>query len=106
MSRSAQGLLPQISFNILLALSLEPRHGYELMEQIAADSGGRLKPGPGALYGNLRKLSEDNVIEEVPFLGNERRRHYRLTKKGWDLLGKELKYYDRSLRLARQRNAL
>lgn len=105
MSRNAPGFLPQVSFGILLALSLRPRHGYELMQQIEQDSGGKLKLGPGALYGSIRQLHEDGFIEEVPTqTANERRRYYRLTPTGRDRLGAELEYYATSVRLAKQRN--
>ena len=96
-------LLPQVSFSILFALSLKPRHGYELMQQIEYDSGGRIKLGPGALYGSIKQLREDNLIEEMPFEGNERRRYYRLTKKGWDTLNAEIEYFDNTVKLARER---
>ena len=42
--------LPQVAFSILLALSLKPRHGYEIMKQVEEDSNGKIKLGPGALY--------------------------------------------------------
>lgn len=106
MSRPASGLLPQVTFSILLALSLKPRHGYEIMEQIEHDSGGRIKLGPGALYGSIKQLRDENIVEEVPFEGDPRRRYYRLTKKGWDLLEAELKYYDDTVKVARSRKLL
>jgi DNA-binding PadR family transcriptional regulator len=98
-------LLPQVSFVILFALSLKPRHGYELMQQIEHDSNGRIRLGPGALYGSIKQLREDSLIEEMPFEGSERRRYYRLTKKGWDTLNAELEYYENTLKLARQRKS-
>src|SRR6266496_3746862 len=95
--------LGQAAFSILFALSLKPRHGYELMQQIENDSGGRIKLGPGALYGTIKQLHEENLIEEMPFTGNERGRYYRLTKKGWDHLGAEMKYYEQIVKLAQER---
>lgn len=103
MNNAQNNLLSQIAFSILFALSLKPRHGYELMQQIAHDSGGRLRLGPGSLYGTIKTLSEDNLIEEVPFAGGERRRYYRLTKKGWDRLNAEMAYYKEVVRLAEDR---
>lgn len=100
------GLLPQVTFSILFALSLKPRHGYELMQQIEHDTGGRLNLGPGALYGTIKQLREDSLIEEMPFEGNERRRYYRLTKKGWDTLSAELEYFSDTMRLAHERHLL
>lgn len=105
MSRNIPNLLPQVSFSILLALSLKPRHGYEIMQQIEHDSAGKVKLGPGALYGAIKQLREDNLIEEMPFTGSERRRYYRLTKKGWERLGADMSYYDNVVKLAQQRHA-
>lgn len=98
--------LTPAAFSILFALSLKPRHGYELMQQIEHDSGGRLKLGPGALYGTIKQLVEDNLIEEMPYDGNERRRYYRLTKKGWDRLSSEMLHYQRLVDLARERHII
>lgn len=97
-------LLPQISFSILMALSLKPRHGYEIMQQVEADSLGKIKLGPGSLYTAVKQLKEDNFIEEVPD-SDTRRRYYRLTKKGWGKLNAELEYFDKTMKIARQRKA-
>jgi DNA-binding PadR family transcriptional regulator len=107
MSKRTSNLLPQVTFSILFALSLKPRHGYELMQQIEHDSAGKVQLGPGALYGTIKQLREANLIEEMPFADdNERRRYYRLTKKGWDTLGAELEYFENTVRLARDRKLL
>ncbi|HEX3568708.1 MAG TPA: PadR family transcriptional regulator [Candidatus Saccharimonadales bacterium] len=103
MSRKVPGFLPQVSCSILLALSLRPRHGYELMQQIEEDSLGKIKLGPGALYGSIRQLREDDMIEEMPDMGNDRRRYYRITPAGRKRLGAELQYFEKSVSLARQR---
>jgi DNA-binding PadR family transcriptional regulator len=89
----------------MLALSLKPRHGYEIMQQIEHDSSGKVKLGPGALYGAIKQLREDNLIEEMPLDGGERRRYYRLTQNGWERLGADLRYYDKAVSLAEQRYA-
>lgn len=107
MSRRTPNLLPQISFSILLALSLKPRHGYEIIKQIESDSASRLKLGPGALYGAIKQLQEDNLIKEVPLqAGDARRRYYQLTKAGRAKLGADVQYFESTVRLARQRNLL
>jgi len=106
MSKQTSDLLPQVAFSILFALSLKPRHGYELVQQIEQDSKGRVKLGPGALYGSIKRLRDENLIEELPFEDDaERRRYYRLTKKGWDRLRRELIYFESVVRLARKRTA-
>ncbi len=97
-------LLPQISFSILMALSLKPRHGYEIMQQVDEDSLGKIKLGPGSLYTAIKQLAEDSLIEEVPD-EDVRRRYYRLTKKGWNRLNAELQYFDKTVKIAKQRKA-
>lgn len=89
----------------MLALSLKPRHGYELAQQIEHDSAGRIRLGPGALYGTIKQLAEAGLIEELPY-DNERRRYYRLTKRGWDRIGDEMKYYENLVALARERHII
>jgi DNA-binding PadR family transcriptional regulator len=99
--------LPQVAFSILFALSLKPRHGYELAQQIEQDSKGRVKLGPGALYGSIRQLRDANLIEELPFEDEtERRRYYRLTKRGWDQLSLELQYLENIVHLSHERKGL
>ena len=107
MSRKINGLLPQVTFSIFLALSLKPRHGYEIMQQIEVDSGGVIKLGPGALYGAIKRLCEDNYIEEIPSDDNDdRRKYYRLTRKGWQRLEAEVRYYQDTVKIARERRIL
>jgi DNA-binding PadR family transcriptional regulator len=106
MGKQSSNLLPQVTFSIIFALSLKPRHGYELMQQIEHDSKGKVRLGPGALYGSIKTLREDALIEEMPFEGNERRRYYRLTHKGWERLNAELEYFENTVQLARERKLL
>ncbi len=96
-------LLPQISFCILLALSLKPRHGYEIMQQVEEDTASRVRLGPGSLYTAIKKLTDDQLIEEVKVDSHERRRYYRLTKQGWQRLNAEMTYYDSVAQLSRTR---
>ena len=78
--------------HILLALAGQERHGYAIMTEIARQSGGRYKVGPGTLYDNLDRLLEDGVVEEHnrrPADDDPRRRYYRLTKLGKRVLSAE-----------------
>jgi len=97
-------LLPQISLSILVALSLKPRHGYEIMKQVEEDSDGRIRLAPGALYSAIKNLLDAKLIEEVP-QADERRRYYILTDSGVCQLQAELEYFDITLQLARRRLA-
>lgn len=106
MSRKTYNLLPQVSFSILVALALKPRHGYELMKQIEKDSDSKLRLGPGALYGAIKQLLEEGLIEELAEKSDSRRRYYQLTKLGRQRLSQDIEYYEKSVRLSRQRQVL
>ena len=74
-------------FHILLTLAEGERHGYALRRVIAQRTGGKLKLGPGVLYGSIHKMLEWELIEESeerpdPHLDDERRRYYRITPYG------------------------
>jgi DNA-binding PadR family transcriptional regulator len=74
-------------FHILLALSDGERHGYAIMQQVAADTNGALQLGPGTLYGCLKRMLAARLVEESderpdPNLDDERRRYYRITDFG------------------------
>jgi PadR family transcriptional regulator len=95
-------LLPQLSFSILMALSLKPRHGYEIMKQAKEDSLGKINLSPGSLYTAIKQLSDEGLIEELPE-EDSRRRYYRLTTRGLKRLNAELEYFDNTVKLAKQR---
>jgi DNA-binding PadR family transcriptional regulator len=98
-------ILPQVPFSILMALSLKPRHGYEIMKQADEDSLGRIKMGPGALYTAIKQLVAEELIEEIDSDNKDRRRYYRLTKKGWARLNAELEYYSNVVKITKHRTA-
>ena len=100
--KRSMDLLPQLSFSILMALSLKPRHGYEIMQQVKEDSDGKIKLTPGSLYTAVKQLKDDGFIEEVAS-EDPRRRYYQLTKNGRARLASELEYFNRTLELAKQR---
>lgn len=73
-------------FHILLSLVDEPRHGYGIMQEVARSTNGDVSMGPGTLYGTLQRMCAAGLVEECPRSGlrgrDERRRYYRLTKRG------------------------
>ncbi len=84
--------------HILLALSTGQRHGYGIMKQVKFDSQGKVKMGPGTLYGSLGRMLEAGLICESdkkidPDLDDERRVYYRITKLGQKALAAELERY-------------
>ncbi|MDE3137341.1 MAG: helix-turn-helix transcriptional regulator [Acidobacteriota bacterium] len=79
--------LSPVFFHILLSLAAGERHGYAIKREIAARTEGKLKLGPGVLYGSIHKMLELGWIEEAegrpdPHLDDERRRYYRITRRG------------------------
>src|SRR5690349_10237473 len=71
-------------FHILLALANGERHGYGIMQEIAAATDGQMRIGPGTLYRSIKQMLAAGMIEESderpdPELDDERRRYYRLT---------------------------
>lgn len=78
-------------FALLLALHESDRHGYALMAEVAALTGGTITPGPGTLYRSLQRMRVDDLVEEIDEepaeraradRRAERRRSYRITPTG------------------------
>jgi DNA-binding PadR family transcriptional regulator len=85
--------LSPATLHILLSLVDEDRHGYGIMKEIARQSEGRYKLGPGTLYDNLQKLLDQAVVDEAPRKAageDPRRRYYRLTSLGRRVLAVEI----------------
>lgn len=82
-----KGPMTEAMYYVLLAL-LEPQHGYALLSAVADISGGRVKMGPGTLYGVLTRMQKERliVLEE----DDGRRKAYRLTGAGLTALQQEL----------------
>ena len=103
--------LPSAAFQILLSLADEDLHGYAIMRQVAEQTGGRMRLGPGTLYSSIQALLEEKLIEEVDrrgdsALGDERRRYYRLTTAGRRLARAEAERLADLLRVARAKKIL
>ena len=79
--------LPPAVFQILVALADQDRHGYAIMQDVAARTDGRMTLSPGTLYGAIKRLLDEGLIVELrerPEDDDERRRYYRLTPEGRD----------------------
>lgn len=99
--------LPSAAFQILLSLADGDRHGYAIMRQVADQTGGRMRLGPGTLYSSIQALLEEELIEDLaPKPGHERRRYYRLTSAGRKLARSEADRLAGVLRIARAKNIL
>ena len=87
--RDPEQLLPLTPavFHILLALADGERHGYGIMQETAARTDGKRRMGPGTMYGSIKRMLADGLIEESSerpdmAMDDERRRYYRLTGYG------------------------
>ena len=79
--------LPRSSFLILLALHDGPCHGLGVVERVENATNGRVKLGPGTLYGTLQSLAADQMIRDASAPADTahddpRRRYYRITPRG------------------------
>jgi DNA-binding PadR family transcriptional regulator len=116
-SSDPQDLLPltPVALNVLLALADAERHGYGIMLEVRERTGGRVRLGPGTLYGAIKRLKEGGVIEECgeerPDPGEEapdderRRRYYRLSGFGALVLAAEVERLEGLVRAARRKGA-
>jgi DNA-binding PadR family transcriptional regulator len=99
--------LPSAAFHILVALADGDRHGYAIMQDVAAGTGGRMKLNPGTLYTTIRRLLEQGLVVELderpdPEEDDERRRYYRLTDNGREMAKAEAARLQQALAFARQ----
>jgi DNA-binding PadR family transcriptional regulator len=86
-----QGPLSEPVLLILMSLAERPSHGYALLKDIEALSGGRVRLSTGTLYGALRRLLEDDWIERFAQADTSRdKRAYRVTATGRRQLRTEL----------------
>ena len=94
--------------HILLALSTQERHGYGIMKQVQADSQGKVKMGPGTLYGSIGRMIDARLIRESdknidPEMDDERRVYYKIIGLGNKALAAELERYREVVAVAKQK---
>jgi DNA-binding PadR family transcriptional regulator len=112
-SRTAEGLLPLTpqTFHLLLALSDGDRHGYGIGAEVERQTDGKVRLGPGTLYGLIKRLLADGLIVETderpdPEFDDERRRYYRLSEFGLEVARAEAVRLERLVLQARERKLL
>ena len=98
--------LPTAVFHILIALADRDRHGYSIMQDVAARTDGKVQLSAGTLYSSIRRMLEQGVIEELrespdPSSTDERRRYYRLTRYGKRVAAAEVQRLNAMLQQAR-----
>ena len=103
-----ESLLPltPAMFHILLALADAERHGYGIIKEVSMRTDGRVQMGPGTLYGLIKRMLAEGLIEESeerpdPETDDERRRYYRLTDFGHRVAAAEAQRLAQMVRVAR-----
>ena len=107
-AKSESPLTPAVT-HILLALSTEERHGYGIMKQVEAESRGKVKMGPGTLYGSIGRMITAGLIRESDrkvdaAMDDERRIYYAITAHGRKALEAELDRYRQVVAVAREKH--
>lgn len=98
--------LPVAVFHILVSVADRERHGYAIMQDVAARTDGNLRLSPGTLYGSIKRLLGEGLIEEIgdrpdPEDDDTRRRYYRITPRGRKVAIEESTRLAKLLRQAR-----
>src|SRR5713101_5041259 len=112
-SRKAEDMLPLTPavLHILLALVDGERHGYGIMQEVTQRAGAQVKMGPGTLYGSIKRMLADGLIEEADerpdsALDDERRRYYRLTNFGVRVMRVEVLRLQQIVSLAQSKQVM
>jgi DNA-binding PadR family transcriptional regulator len=98
--------LPPATFHILLSLAAEDRHGYAIIQDVAARTGGDVRLSAGTLYRSIQRMLEQQLLVEIderplPEDDDERRRYYRITALGEAVARAEARRLSELVRLAR-----
>jgi DNA-binding PadR family transcriptional regulator len=108
MAFDPQSYLPltPASFQILVAMADGEKHGYAIIKEVARRTDGKVRLRAGTLYAALKRLVGDGLVVESaerpdPALDDERRRYYRLTRRGHAVALAEADRMSETLRQAR-----
>ncbi|HVO99699.1 MAG TPA: PadR family transcriptional regulator [Bryobacteraceae bacterium] len=99
--------LPEAAFHILMAVAEEDRHGYGIIQDVAAGTNGALKLSAGTLYRSIQRMLEQGLLIETgdrpsPEDDDERRRYYRITPFGREVAKAEARRLAQLVRMARR----
>src|SRR5277367_3653470 len=99
--------LQPAAFHILMAVAEDDRHGYAIIQDVAARTGGELKLSAGTLYRSIQRMLEQGLIVETrdrpaPEEDDERRRYYRITKFGVEVARAEARRLSQLVKFARE----
>ena len=109
--QESHGPVTPAMFHVLLALAGEDMHGYAILKEVEVRTAGEVKLSTGTLYGIIKRLLSDGLIEELRHrpaasVDDERRRYYRLTRSGRAIAQTEAERLEKVVVLARSRNLL
>ena len=103
--------LSPAAFHVLLALADGEKHGYAIKKEVLRRTDGKVRLGPGTLYGLIKRMLNDGWISESderpdPALDDERRRYYRLTSLGQKVAVAEAERMEKLITTARAKRLL
>lgn len=87
MNKNNFSSMSETAYYILLSLTKE-RHGYGIMQHVFEITKGRIKLGPGTMYGTLSKLEKASLIKMMR--EEDKRKYYKITIEGMELLKSEI----------------
>jgi len=98
-------------FHVLLSLADQDQHGYGIMQEVLERTSGKVRLWPATLYGTLKRLIDEDLIEEsdqrpAAELDDARRRYYRLTRLGRRVLVAESQRLEDLVRVIRSKGGL
>jgi len=98
-------------FHVLLSLADQEQHGYGIMQEVLERTGGKVRLWPATLYGALKRLIDQDLIEESPVRpeperDDARRRYYRLTDLGRRVLAAESERLEDLVRIVHGKRSL
>ena len=98
-------------FHVLLSLADQDQHGYGIMQEVLERTRGKVRLWPATLYGTLKRLMDEDLIEEsgdrpAPERDDARRRYYRLTALGRKVLAAESARLEELVRVIHSKRAL
>src|SRR5882724_2406230 len=98
-------------FHVLLSLGDQEQHGYGIMQEVLDRTDGKVRLWPATLYGTLKRLIDEELIEEsderpTAELDDARRRYYRLTRLGRRVLAAESERLEDLVRVIHSKRGL
>ena len=98
-------------FHVLLSLADQEQHGYGIMQEVLDRTQGKVRLWPATLYGTLKRLMDEELIEEseerpAPELDDARRKYYRLTRLGRRVLAAESARLEELVRVIHSKRGL